>query len=87
MSAPRGSCLLRKSQRANAAAPQQPVAVEVTWRGYIDARVADLVNVAVVAPNGFSMYKVMLCQTPWLSCGTLRRNVGDPDRPVYVRGV
>jgi hypothetical protein len=71
--------------------PQQPV--EVTWRGYIYARVVDFVNMTGGYTEWFFGFgngtKVRLD----LTNATVRLRdhfaiyVGNPDRPVYVRGV
>jgi hypothetical protein len=70
---------------------QQPV--EVTWRGYIYARVVDFVNMTGGYTEWFFGFgngtKVRLD----LTNATVRLRdhfaiyVGNPDRPVYVRGV
>ena len=71
--------------------PQQPV--EVTWQGYIYARVVDFVNMTGGYTEWFFGFgngtKVRLD----LTNATVRLRdhfaiyVGNPDRPVYVRGV
>jgi len=70
---------------------QQPV--EVTWRGYIYARVVDFVNMTGGYTEWFFGFgngtKVRLD----LTNATVRLRdhfaiyVGNPDRPVYVRGI
>jgi len=71
--------------------PQQPV--EVTWRGYIHAVVVDFVNMTGGYTEWFFGFgngtKVRLD----LTNATIKLRdhfaiyVGNPDRPVYVRGV
>ena len=78
------------TQQTNTAL-QQPV--EVTWRGYIYARVVDFVNMTGGYTEWFFGFgngtKVRLD----LTNATVRLRdhfaiyVGNPDRPVYVRGV
>jgi len=71
--------------------PQQPV--EVTWRGYIYARVVDFVNMTGGYTEwcfGFGNGTTVRLD---LTNATVRLRdhfaiyVGNPDRPVYVRGV
>jgi hypothetical protein len=71
--------------------PQQPV--EVTWRGYISAVVVDFVNMT----GGYTEWFLDFDNGRWVRLdftnATFRLRdhfaiyVGNPDRPVYVRGV
>jgi len=71
--------------------PQQPI--EVTWRGYISAVVFDFVNMT----GGYTEWFLDFDNGTWVRLdftnATFRLRdhfaiyVGNPDRPVYVRGV
>jgi hypothetical protein len=71
--------------------PQQPV--EVTWRGYIYARVVDFVNMTGGYTEWFFGFGNGTTVRLDLTNATIRLRdhfaiyVGNPDRPVYVRGV
>jgi hypothetical protein len=72
--------------------PQQPV--EVTWRGYIYARVVDFVNMTggytewfFGFGNGTTVRLDFTNATFRLRDHFIEYYVGNPDRPVYVRGV
>jgi hypothetical protein len=71
--------------------PQQPI--EVTWRGYISAVVFDFVNMT----GGYTEWFLDFDNGTWVRLdftnATFRLRdhfaiyVGNPDRPVYVRGI
>jgi hypothetical protein len=76
--------------------PQQPV--EVTWQGYIYARVADFVDPTTRQMiGGYTEWFLDFDNGTWVRLdftnATVRLRdhfaiyVGNPDRPVYVRGV
>ncbi|MFZ8811879.1 MAG: hypothetical protein ACO2PN_27745 [Pyrobaculum sp.] len=71
--------------------PQQPV--EVTWRGYIYARVVDFVNMTGGYTEWFFGFGNGTTVRLDFTNATIRLRdhfaiyVGNPDRPVYVRGV
>lgn len=71
--------------------PQQPV--EVTWRGYIYARVVDFVNMTGGYTEWFFGFGNGTTVRLDLANATVRLRdhfaiyVGNPDRPVYVRGI
>jgi hypothetical protein len=71
--------------------PQQPV--EVTWRGYIYARVVDFVNMTGGYTEWFFGFGNGTTVRLDFTNATMRLRdhfaiyVGNPDRPVYVRGV
>ena len=71
--------------------PQQPV--EVTWRGYIYARVVDFVNMTGGYTEWFFGFGNGTTVRLDFENATFRLRdhfaiyVGNPDRPVYVRGV
>jgi hypothetical protein len=108
MSAPRGSApatqqppqtttssplSVQEPQQTNTTALQPPTAVEVTWRGYIYARVVDFVNMTGGYTEWFFGFgngtKVRLDFTN--ATFRLRDHFIEyyrgGDRPVYVRGV
>jgi hypothetical protein len=71
--------------------PQQPV--EVTWRGYIYARVVDFVNMTGGYTEWFFGFgNGTTVRLDFADAAVRLRDhfaiyVGNPDRPVYVRGV
>jgi len=71
--------------------PQQPI--EVTWRGYIYARVVDFVNMTGGYTEWFFGFGNGTTVRLDFTNATIRLRdhfaiyVGNPDRPVYVRGV
>jgi len=78
------------TQQTNTAL-QQPV--EVTWRGYIHARVVDFVNMTGGYTEWFFGFGNGTTVRLDFTNATFRLRdhfaiyVGNPDRPVYVRGV
>ena len=71
--------------------PQQPA--EVTWRGYIYARVVDFVNMTGGYTEWFfGLVNGTTVRLDFADAAVRLRDhfaiyVGNPDRPVYVRGV
>ncbi len=71
--------------------PQQPV--EVTWRGYIYARVVDFVNMTGGYTEWFFGFgNGTTVRLDFADAAVRLRDhfaiyIGNPDRPVYVRGV
>jgi len=71
--------------------PQQPI--EVTWRGYIYARVVDFVNMTGGYTEWFFGFgNGTTVRLDFADAAVRLRDhfaiyVGNPDRPVYVRGI